>query len=141
MGKNALIGTWRLVSFELRTANGETTYLWGRNPQGYLIYSQEGYMSVALSRAHRPNFVSGDQLGASTEEKVAAFDTYTSYAGKYSTKGDKLYHHAELSLLPNWAGVTLERTFTIEGSRLTISSPPIPVRGEEQTAHLIFERV
>jgi hypothetical protein len=39
------IGTWKLVSFEMRSADG-VTYPFGNDPVGYLMYNDEGYMSA-----------------------------------------------------------------------------------------------
>ena len=115
--------------------------MWYIFDKGYVLYSQEGHMSAALMKSDRPQFGSGDQTRGTIDEKIAAFDSYVSYAGRYETKGDRLFHHIEISLFPNWIGTTLERTFTLKGNTLTISVPPTLYGGGQQTAVLIFERV
>jgi hypothetical protein len=109
------------------------------------MYSEDGYMSVAFMSANRPKFASGGRggttRGGKTEEKAAAADTYQSYCGKYEVQGDKVIHHIEVSLLPNWGGVDQARFFEFEGNRLLLSTPPFLVAGIQQTAHLIWERV
>jgi len=105
------------------------------------MYNADGYMSVTIMSSKRPKFSSGDIKGGTTEEKVAAADTYISYCGTYEIQQDTVIHHIELSFFPNWIGVDQKRMLSIEGDRLSLSTPPISVAGVEQTHHLIWERV
>jgi hypothetical protein len=141
MTQASLVGTWRLVSLESRTADGQVSYPWGTDAVGYIIYNEDGYMSVAIMGSNRSEFASGDIKGGSTEEKAAAADTYISYCGRYEVQGDTVIHHIELSLFPNWVGVDQKRALQFDGNRLLLSTPPILVEGTERTSHLIWERV
>jgi Lipocalin-like domain len=49
--------------------------------------------------------------------------------------GDTVLHHVELSLFPNWVGVTQERLVKISGDQLTLSTRPLLLQGRQQTAH------
>ena len=60
MTYDPFIGTWRLLSYEIRRADGEIKYPWGQDPVGLLIYSGDGYISVAMMSANRPKFVDKD---------------------------------------------------------------------------------
>lgn len=141
MTQASFVGTWRLVSFEARTADGQVSYPWGKDTVGYIMYREDGYMSGSIMSANRPEFAAGGIKGGSTEEKAAAADTYISYCGKYEVQGDIVIHHIELSLFPNWVGVDLKRIFRFDGDRLLLSTPPILADGIERTGHLIWERV
>ena len=81
-----LVGTWRLVSFHLKTLDGQLTHPYGPDAVRYYIFSESGYVSVALMPAHRRKFAAGDVMGGSTEEKVAAAETFIGYSGKYEIK-------------------------------------------------------
>ena len=140
MSKQLLVGSWKLVSFESRDVNGSISYPWGKDTVGYLMYNADGYMSVTIMSPNRPKFSSGDLKGGTTEEKVAAADTYVSYCGTYEVKQDTVIHHIELSFFPNWIGVDQKRMLSIDGNQLSLSTPPIAVAGVEQTHHLIWER-
>jgi hypothetical protein len=140
MEQERFVGTWRLLSLELRTSDGQVSYPFGQDPVGYIMYSEDGYMSVAFMSANRPLFAVGDILGGTTEEKVNAAETYISYCGRYEIQGDKVIHHIEVSLFPNWVGVHQERIFEFDGDRLSLSTPPLLVGGTEQSAYLIWER-
>jgi Lipocalin-like domain len=93
-----------------------------------------------MGAARRP-FAAGDLLSGSTAETAGAAETYVSYCGRYEFHGDTVLHHVELSLFPNWVGVTQERLVKISGDRLTLSTRPLLLEGRQQTAHLLWERV
>ena len=95
----------------------------------------EGYATKAAK------FAANDLLSGTPEEEAQAEETYVSYCGQYDFDGDKVVHHVELSLFPNCVGVDQERLVELAGNRLTLSTPPILLRGIQQTAHLIWERV
>jgi len=141
IGPGLLLGTWRLVSFEVRSADGTVRFPYGRGARGYLIYNADGYMSVAFARADRPTFPSADPASGSTDDWLASAKGYTSYCGRWELRGDMVVHHVDVSLFPNWAGGTQERLMALEGNLLTLSTPPYPVRGEPRTGHLVWERV
>jgi hypothetical protein len=128
MTSNPLIGTWRLVSWENRSVDGQVSYPLGQDAGGYIMYNPDGYMFVAIMRPNRPKFVAGDLLSGSPEEKAQAAKTYVSY-------------HVELSLFPNWVGVDQERLVEVTGDRLTLSTRPILLGGIQQATRLIWERV
>ena len=141
MTKNRLVGTWKLVSHETRGADGSVHYAFGENPVGYIMYGQDGYMHAALMKANRPR-VSHDLLPlTTTEEKAWAATYFESYCGKYEIKGNKVFHHVEVSLNPNWPGQVLEREVRLEGDNLTLVSPPFSLFGITYTHRLVWKRV
>jgi hypothetical protein len=141
MTQNQFIGTWKLISAEVRSEDGQIAYPYGQNATGYIMYNPDGYMSVAIMKANRANFSSQDITGGTTEEKASAAETYVSYAGKYEIRENTVIHHLDVSLFPNWINTDQERFFKFEGNRLTLSTGPFLILGKHQTAHLIWERV
>jgi hypothetical protein len=55
------------------------------------------------------------------------------YAGGYSFDGDRVVHHVELSLFPDWVGSDQERSVKLAGARLTLKKRVLGVglRGHE----------
>ena len=141
MASNPLIGTWKLVSWENRSLDGQITYPLGEDAVGYISYTQDGYVFVAMMRHDRAEFTAGDLLRASAEEKAHAAETYITYCGRYDFRGNTVVHHVELSLFPNWVGVDQERLVEIAGNRLTVSTRPMLLEGTQRSGHLIWERV
>jgi hypothetical protein len=141
LGRNPLLGTWRLVSFELTGADGRVHHPFGSNVAGHIIYAGDGYMSVTMSAAERPRCAARDLRLSTTEEKAAATDTYISYSGRYDVQGDQVRHHVEVSLFPNWVGITHERTYELREGRLVLTMPPISIFGVDHTGRMVWERV
>ena len=141
MTSNPLVGTWKLVSWENRSLDGQVSYPLGEDAVGYISYSQDGYVFVSMMRHDRAEFAAGDLLRASAEEKAHAAETYMTYCGTYDFRGNTVVHHVELSLFPNWVGVDQERLVEIAGNRLTVSTRPMLLGGIQRSGHLIWERV
>lgn len=138
---NPLIGTWRLIAMEAHAADGRVHQPFGAEPVGYIIYTAEGRMSATLMRGTRPPFGMGFRPGQGLPEKASAFDSYLSYAGRYDFLGDRVLHHIEVALIPDWPGRTLERLVDLQGPRLTLISPPSGRAGQRMTTRITWERV
>jgi Lipocalin-like domain len=140
MSSNPLVGTWRLLSWENRTLEGEVSHPLGEEASGYIAYSEDGYVFVAIMAPGRRPFAGGDLLSGSRAEKAGAAETFVSYCGRYEFHGETVLHRVELSLFPNWIGDVQERLVEISGDRLTLSTRPLLLQGRQQTAHLLWER-
>src|ERR1700754_3775990 len=71
--KESLVGTWRLVSYvEKNVDTGEMRYPMGKAPDGFIIYTADGYMSVQLEARGRQNFATSDMFGGTGEEYTSA---------------------------------------------------------------------
>jgi Lipocalin-like domain len=141
MGGDQLVGSWRLVSWENRDADGTITYPMGRDVQGYIIYNPDGYMSVIITRSDRPAFRDADIGGGTDEELAQAAATCISYCGRYEVQPGRVVHYVESSLFPNWVGTTQERFLELDGSALTLSTAPVLYAGQQRRAYLVWQRV
>jgi Lipocalin-like domain len=142
--KPSLIGTWLLLSFELRFVDGAVHEPWGKDLFGQATYTSDGYMSGSFMRSGRATFVSGDVTAASAQECHGAMTSYVGYAGPYDydAVSGNLTHHAVVSAFPNWAGTAIERSasFGDDGDHLTLSTPPIDYGGRSASAVLCWQR-
>ena len=143
MTPNPLVGTWKLVSHEIKLLRGiKVIYPFGKEPLGYLMYTEYGYMSVNIMNANRPKLASGIFKKASTEEKLKATETYAAYCGKYEIREDKVIHKTEVSLDPNLVGEDQERIFKITDNQLLLSIPSLNIGGGRLSAsYVVWERV
>jgi hypothetical protein len=139
--RDALVGVWRLVSWENQAADGQVSYPMGTDALGYVIYAADGRFSITISRWGRAGFAAGDLLSGTTEEKARAMEGFVAYAGRYTFDGDRVIHHVELSLFPNWVGSDQERWVELAGERLTLSAIPLLLAGKRQVPRLVWERV
>jgi hypothetical protein len=141
MQKN-IVGTWRLISCETRFENGDINYMFGQNPIGYLIYSEDGYMFTNIMKANRPFFSLADIIKMNQEGKMATAESFFAYCGKYKIlTADKVIHYPEIHTIPNFIGVKQERTFKLTKNRLSMNTSPEKIDDLLETTHLVWERV
>jgi hypothetical protein len=133
------VGAWRLLSVETRKEDGSLHKSGKRT--GYLIYSADGFMSVAFMKDGRSTFASGDIRVGTVEEKLEAFDGYVSYCGRFEVDGGIVVHDIEVSLFPNWIGERQERFYEFDRDKLTLSTPLQLVGGISLSTHLVWEKV
>jgi hypothetical protein len=72
MSEHPLIGTWRLVSFDVRDEGGRITHPFGRDAVGFITYTADGHMAVQFGRADRARLAVGDWVGAAPSEIATA---------------------------------------------------------------------
>jgi hypothetical protein len=140
MSDNPLIGTWRLVSFEVRDEGGRITHPFGRDAVGFISYTADGHMAVQFGRADRAGLAVGDWSGAAPEEIATAARDYFAYCGSYEFGDGEVRHRVELSLMPNWIGGEQVRLVAFDGDRITLSTPPTLIDGRQQIATLVWQR-
>lgn len=139
--QDQLIGSWRLVSFENHDGDGRVRQPYGHDPVGYILYTAEGRMSATVMRGDRTPFDGVPRRGEGVAEKASAFEEYLSYAGRYTFLGDRVIHHVEVSLWPDWVGTDLERLAEFRDEQLILRTPPI-VQGERtRTTIITWERI
>ena len=137
-----IAGVWRLDSFAARDARGAVSGPMGERPSGLLIYTPSGWMSVHVSHGDRAHFASDDPLLATMEERARAFATgFIVYSGRYEVEENRIRHFVETSVHPNWPGVVFERTFELDGDRLTLRTPPVNLGGAALASELHWHRV
>ncbi len=134
----ALCGSWRLVSFELRSPDGSQSFPFGRDATGYLFYNEQGFMSAAFMGANRAQPASRDLADTA---KGVNFDAFNAYCGRFEVRGDRIVHHVEVASLPQWSGQDQERIFKLDGQRLILETPPLAIASQAPIAYLIWERV
>ena len=115
----AVVGAWKLESFDIVDRDGSMRPRFGPHPVGYLIYTAGGRMSATLSGVNRPKFEPAAESASTCVERLTDF---LSYAGTYDIRGDRVFHHVQVSVFTNLVGTTLERQFTLAGDTLRIKT-------------------
>jgi hypothetical protein len=131
-----LVGTWRLISYNQRLADGTTrpSPAAGPNGAGYLIYTEARRMCAVIMNPDR-----APAAGQSAAAADASLVTI-SYCGRYEVdvaEGSVL-HHVEVDRSRNSIGTPRKRFFTLSGNRLHLRMPPAAGVTE---ATLIWERI
>ncbi len=125
---NSFVGTWKLVSWEVRQPDGTLHHPYGRDVVGYLTYTAEGYMSAEIMDPDRQQSHPGFPLELATSQtlpdpdRARAYSTYVSYCGTYTVEGNTVTHHVKAGLIPSWTGSEQPRLFRFDGGRLILGA-------------------
>lgn len=138
-----LVGTWRLVSREDRTASGERRIDpgLGADPVAILVYDTAGNFAAQFMKRDR----SSDEVGVTrqaTANNSAAVGGYDAYFGTYTvheaTREVRQVLHGSLS--PGDVGKVVTREMHVDGDTLTIELATTSADGEAVTRTLIWRR-
>jgi hypothetical protein len=79
---------------------------------------------------------------ATDAEKIAYYDTFIAWCGKYKLDSARstVTHFPELAWTPSWVGSTQPRPFRLEGNRLIITATHGLVDEGIQKRVLVWER-
>ena len=115
-----LLGTWRLVSFEMEVQGGaDKVFPMGRTPVGYLSFLPEGRMAVVIT-------AEGRKPGTSEQERAALYSSLVAYTGRFRVEGDKWVTAVDAAANPAWVGTEQPRTFKVSGDTLQELTPWFP---------------
>ena len=140
MDEQALLGTWRLISWtRTDVATGAVSDAMGADPIGYIAYHGDGRMMAFVANRQRRNATAD---GYSDADKVALFDTMLAYCARYTLEGDRVIHHVDIAWNPNWERDQI-RPVTIDGDMLLIHDAPgkDPQTGIDVIYRLEFQKV
>ncbi|HEY1881517.1 MAG TPA: lipocalin-like domain-containing protein [Candidatus Cybelea sp.] len=138
VAREGVVGAWSLVSFEIDEGSGSRKPRFGPEPIGYLIYSADMRMAAVLAGSHRPELKSPSGSAASEAQRSESLLNFLAYAGRYEVRGDRVFHHVEVSVFTNLIGTTLERQFKVSGDTLTIRTLPPEIWGSSNV--LVWKR-
>ena len=137
-----LVGSWTLVSYEDREAGGTPVYPYGKAASGLLVYDATGHMAVQIMKTPPPDVASDDWDRFTTQEKVALFDGYVAYFGRFEVDSTrKVVTHlpsADLSRL--YVGKREERHYQLTADRLVLSETWLQ-SGKQWSGVRVFERL
>ncbi len=133
---NPLVGTWKLVSSESIIENEPPQHLFGLQPKGYLIITQEGRLMIMITADNR-------KAGMGDAERAALHKTMVAVSGKVRVEGKDFIISVDLSWNESWNGTEQKRHFRIEGDRLLVETAPGPnpvFPGKTSFGRLVFQR-
>jgi len=110
--KQQLIGAWSYVSSTAKAADGGP--LWGQNPKGLFILTEDGNFSWQVFRSDRPKFASNNRLNATAEELKVTNQGSLAYFGTYTVDEatKTITFSTGASTYPNGEGEVLKRIVT-----------------------------
>ena len=124
--REALIGTWTVLSWEQKTNDGTNLRQFGANPTGMAIFDAGGRYMITVMRADRAKYASNVLWRGTPEENEATANGTQTYFGTYSVNdADRsIAIHVEGSSFPNWNGSDQKRFIAITGDQLTLTIRP-----------------
>ena len=147
LADNPLIGTWRLVRWEITYDDGRPESLpFGVDATGLILYSGDGTMNACIARGKRPVLSSDSVRSAPEAERLAAFESYFQYAGPYAIHGEpgrqQVVHSVTHALNPNFVGTQQVRdmTFADDGTLTLSASDTVPGTSVARHHRLIWRR-
>ena len=137
-----LRGTWQLVLVDNVYPDGRRVQLYGPDPQGLLMFDEDGRYSLQILRAQRPRFASNDKAQGTAEEYQAAVQGSNAHFGRYvvDPNGRTITFRIEHASFPNWEGTEQKRAFVLSGDELKYTVP-VPTSGANALGEVVWKRV
>jgi len=133
--KEQLLGTWTFVGSTGKAPDG--TPIWGANPRGLLIFTDNGHYSSHILRADVPKFAAKNRLQGTPDENKAAVHggiaTFGTYTVNEASKSFTV--RFEGSSYPNNSGIEQTRPFTITGDELKVINPASSGGGQTELTY------
>ena len=140
---NSVVGTWQIQSWvSTDQESGAVINVFGEHPDGYLMYTAGGNMTVMLTADGRKN-LSGDRYNTPAEERAQAFSSHAAYAGTYTLTPEGIMHHVKASSFQNWVGTEQFRFVEVKGDTMIVKTPALkgPPDGRMKVMTLVFKRL
>lgn len=139
--KQQLIGTWTLFLVDNINPDGKRTQPYGENPQGILIFDEDGNYSLQILGADRAKFVSGDKTKGTLDENKSLVLGSNSHFGKFSINASENTITFQIlhAFFPNWEGTEQKRTFTLTDKEFKYTVPTT-TNGAGVTGEVVWKR-
>jgi hypothetical protein len=123
-----LIGVWTLVGYAHHQVGREDTYPLGLQPEGFLIYTPEGFVSAQLMKPGRTPFQSTDWHEGTPDEYKESGSGYIAYCGVFEVdeENETVAHIPFVALLPNLIHGRQLRLVTLSDEILTLRAGSSP---------------
>ena len=127
--KDQLVGTWTFISSTTKLPDGSS--VWGSNPKGLTVFTENGRYSSHIVRSDRPKFAANSRdKGTPEENKAAVLGGIASFGSYTVDEAKKTFTiRFEGSSYPNLEGATQTRPFTIIGDELKVTNPSPSIGG------------
>ena len=142
-----LLGQWQLAGWRIDYGDGRpATFPFGPDATGLILYTTDGGMSACIARAGRKQLSSESVRSAPVEERLAAFESYFQYAGRFTVRVHEgrvqVVHQVSHALNPNFIGTDQVRNvdFAADGTLTLSASDRVPGSAVERHHRLIWKR-
>ena len=121
--KEQLVGTWTLLSWEQRKADGTKIERYGTSPKGIAFFDAGGRYIITVMRSDRAKYASNALWQGTLDENKETADGTMTYFGTYSISeaDSSIAIHVIGSSFPNWNGTDQKRFVAFAGDHLTLT--------------------
>jgi len=120
MAESALLGSWKLISFEVELRDSrERQRPFGASPNGYLILGSDGRMMALLTSKERA-------AGQKDGDVTALFRSMMAYTGRYRVEGNQFITKVDASWNQSWNGSEQVRFWNLDRDRLVVKNQWAP---------------
>jgi hypothetical protein len=144
---NPLLGSWQLVRWDITYGDGRAPSLpYGDKATGLIVYTGDGFMSACIAAAGRQPMSSASVRSAPEAERLAAFESYFQYAGRYELREAagrlQVVHRVSHSLNPNFVDSEQVRNvaFDADGVLTLSASDTVPNSQVARHHRLMWKR-
>lgn len=118
------IGSWTLLSYEMRLSSGTVEKPLGEHPRGRILYLKNGQMSAQVTGSEFHSLANEDPRDATPDEAGRAWRNYIGYWGTYAVDAAAgvVIHTVEGAWFPNWVGQQQVRKYRLAGDQLTLEA-------------------
>jgi hypothetical protein len=138
--KDAIVGSWVLVSLNVTRPDGAVVMPYGSHPAGTLSFSQSGRFVIVLINPDIPKYASNDRGKPTPAEAMAIAAGSNALLGSYTVDGAArtVALHVEASSYPNEDGTDQVRVVkSISDTGMVLA---IPVSSGGAAAELVLKR-
>ena len=133
-----LVGSWRLLSYELKVVNEETAaqQVFGPHPFGRLILLPSHYMAAFICKPDR-------KPPANEGEAAALLSSMIAYTGRFRLEGDRFVTQVDGAWNEIYKANEQIRYFKVEGDTLSIRTAEMAsavLPGKRVVSTLLWER-
>jgi hypothetical protein len=136
-----LLGAWKIEGWEISYSDERpSTFPFGKNPTGLILYTPDGYMSATISRSDRSLMSDSNTRLAPDSEKAVSFDSYFHYSGTWRIEGNEVIHTVQHSLDPHFVGTDQVREMDYSGDVLVLGAEITTKTGAQMNNRITWRR-
>jgi Lipocalin-like domain len=134
---------WKLVSYTVEEEGRENSLPFGPEPEGFLIYTAEGFVSAQPMKPGRSLFQGHGWQGGTADEYQQAGSGHIAYCGSYAVDEENktVTHTPSVALVPNLIHKPQPRLITLGGKLLTLRVVIPIAKSASVTSRLEWQRV
>lgn len=143
--KNELVGSWQLLSYiEISVDGSESLFPLGKQPNGILIYANDGYMSAQIFGSPAETSMDSSVLVDSARFASIHSSGQLIFSGAYhvDNRMSTVSHEVLASITPKLVGKTIQRNISFDGDILYFRSvSPVLSNGRMVNSYMTWQRM